>query len=161
MVRWSGIKTSGSVSDHMVANYDTMPTLAELMGVECPSWKDGISFLPVLKGETPTDHEHVVFAGQLGPALVMPDGWKVRFINHKRRFQLFYLPDDRNEENDLAGKHPDKLRELGMMMLKACDGNFYHGFWDNHKAARFDQYLTGNEPDRQFPLIERWKPDQS
>ncbi len=41
-------------------------------------------------------------------------------------------------------------------MLVACDGNFYHGFWDNHKAVRLDEYLTGEGPDRAFPSVERY-----
>jgi arylsulfatase A-like enzyme len=156
IVRWSGITVPGTTNDHLIANYDSMPLLAEIMGVEYPRWKDGISFFPLLKGEKSAEHQYVVCAGQLGPALVTPDGWKVRFINHLRKFQLFYLPDDRQEENNLAEKHPDKLRELGVMMLKACDGNFYHGFWDNHKAVRIDQYFDGEEPDRAFPVVKRW-----
>jgi len=157
IVRWSAIAEKGTVSEHLLANYDTMPSLAELMGVECPSWKDGLSFLPVLRGKPAREHDSVVFAGRLGPALVTPDGWKVRFINSKRLFQLFYLPDDRQEENNLAGQHPGKLRELATKMLKACDGNFYHGFWDNHKAVRLDEYLKGDAADDAFPTVERYQ----
>ena len=59
-------------------------------------------FLPTLRGASQEAHHFVVFAGQLGPALVTADGWKVRFVNHRRLFQLFHLPDDQQEENNLA-----------------------------------------------------------
>jgi arylsulfatase A-like enzyme len=156
VVRWSGIGAPGTVSEHLVANYDTMPTMCELMGIDCPEWKDGISFVPLLKGKAPADHDYVVFAGKNGPALVTPDGWKIRFINHRRLFQLFYLPDDKQEENNLAEKEPEKLREMAVTMLKACDGNYYHGYWDNHKAVTIDEYMDGKAPDRAFPVVKRW-----
>ncbi len=158
IVSWSGIKDKGSVSDHLLANYDTMAMVADLLGVKFPSWKDGVSFLPTLQGEEQPQHEYVAFAGRFGPGLATPDGWKIRYITPSRRFQLFYLPDDYQEQNNLAEERPDKLKELGTMMLEACDGNFYHGTWENHKVVRIDQYIAGRGPEEQFPATERWMP---
>lgn len=157
IVRWSGIKEPGTVNTHLVANYDTMPTLADLAGGDCPSWKDGQSFLPVLEGAQCDQPEYVVFAGKLGPSLVTADGWKVRFINCRRLFQLFYLPEDRQEENNLAQEQPEKLKQLATLMLKECDGNFYHGCWDNHKSVVLSEYMNGGGPDEAFPAVTRWK----
>jgi len=146
----------GTVCDHVLANYDTMATLADLLGVELPEWKDGLSFLPSLKGEKQPQHDSVVFAGSIGPALVTPEGWKVRYLTPVRRFQLFYLPDDYQEEKNLAMDHPEKLAEMATRLLQACDGNMYHGTWENHKALRVDEYLAGSGPEDAFPFHERW-----
>lgn len=160
IVRYPGSTQAGTVCDHMLANYDTMATLADLLGVELPEWKDGLSFLPVLQGCEQPKHDHIVFAGNVGPALVNADGWKVRYLTPVRRFQLFYLPDDYREEKNLAGTHPEKLRELATRLLQACDGNMYHGTWENHKAVRVDELLAGSGPEDAFPTFKRWRSDK-
>jgi len=157
IVRYPNGKTAGTVSKHVLANYDTMATMADLLGVELPEWKDGVSFLPTLTGDAQPEHAYVVFAGNVGPALVTPDGWKVRYLTPVRRFQLFYLPDDYREQRNLAGDKPEKLREMATKLLQACDGNMYHGTWENHKSVRVDELLAGQGPEEAFPPFERWK----
>jgi arylsulfatase A-like enzyme len=156
IVGGAGVARPGRVSDHLLANYDFMPTLAELLGMPMPDWKDGLSFLPELRGAPQPKHDHVVFAGTEGPALVTHDGWKVRHIAWRRRFQLFYLPDDYREERDLSAQYPDRVRALGSALLQACDGNFYHGTAENHKAVRIDEYLAGHGPEEAFPVHRRY-----
>ena len=157
IVRYPGAQQCGTVCEHVLANYDTMSTMADLLGVEEPEWKDGISFLPSLQGREQPQHDYVAFAGNIGPALVTPDGWKVRYLTPVRRFQLFYLPDDQREENNLAEQNREKLREMATMLLQACDGNMYHGTWENHKAMRVDELLTGSGPEEAFPYHRRWE----
>jgi len=156
IVRWSRVHDAGACSDHLLANYDTMATLADLLQVPLSAGKDGCSFLPTLLGDEQPCRDHVAFAGNIGPALVTADGWKVRYLTPRRRFQLFYLPDDYREQRNLAESRPDKLKELATKLLKACDGNFYHGTWENHKALRIDEYLAGRGPEEAFPYHERW-----
>ena len=148
---------SGVTCDHVLANYDTMATVADLLDVDLPEWKDGLSFLPTVAGGEQPAHEHVVFAGSRGPALVTPDGWKVRYLTPLRRFELFYLPEDYREEKNLKDSHPEKLKEMATKLLKACDGNLYHGTWENHKAVRVDELLAGRGPEDAFPDMPRWK----
>jgi len=151
IVRYPALCPPGSVSDHLLANYDTMATVAELLDVPMPDWKDSLSFLPALAGSEAPRRDPVVFAGEIGPALVTPDGWKVRYIVPVRRFQLFYLPDDYREERNLAQEYPDKLKEMVSLLVQACDGNLHHGTWENHKAVRADEYLKGSGPEDAFP----------
>ncbi|RMD82076.1 MAG: sulfatase, partial [Lentisphaerae bacterium] len=152
IIRWpAGCRQAGQTSDHLLANYDFMATMAELLGIPLPSWKDGLSFLNVLRGETQPCHDFVVFAGVEGPALVTPDGWKLRYATAQRLFQLFHLPEDPQENENLAADHPQKVRELAQKLLRACDGNMYHGTAENHKALRLDEYLSGLGPEDTFP----------
>ena len=67
------------------------------------------------------------------------------------------MPDDRQEENDLAPALPERVRDLGQRLLKACDGNFYHGCWDNHKAITIDEAMAGDGPETHFPGLTRWQ----
>jgi hypothetical protein len=71
----------------------------------------------------------------LGPALVTPDGWKLRYINSTDSFQLYYLNDDYREENDLSADHPDLVSRLSEWMLNACDGDYRNGTPQAHFAA--------------------------
>lgn len=156
IVRMPEAADRGAVCDHVLANYDTMATMASLLGVPLPAWKDGLSFLPSLTGHDQLQHDHIVFAGNVGPALVTPDGWKVRYLTPVRRFQLFYLPEDYREEKELAAVEPARLESMATRLLKACDGNLYHGTWENHKAVRVDELLAGGGPEDAFPAHRRW-----
>ena len=161
IVRMPDASQAGMVSDHLIANYDTMPTIAEALGQKCPDWKDGLSFFPTLEGQNQSSPDHVVFAGNIGPALVTPDGWKVRYLTPVRRFQLFFLPNDYQEKNNLADQKPEKLKEMATKLLQCCDGNMYHGTWENHKSVRVDELLDGRGPEEAFPKFDRWQSPQS
>lgn len=136
LVRFPGTITPNTDSDHMLANYDFMPTLAELLSIEMPKDKDGVSFLPTLleQPDSQLSHEWIVFASRLGPALVTSDGWKLRYINRTDSFQLFHLPSDYREENDIASEHHDLVSRLSDWMLNACDGDYHNGTPQAHLA---------------------------
>lgn len=136
IVHYPGKIASDSVSDHMLANYDFMPTLAELLSVDIPEAKDGVSFLPTLfhHEDQQRSHEWIVYASRLGPALVTEDGWKLRYINRNDSFQLYHLVKDYREENDLSSEHPDLVSRLSKILLNACDGDYQHGTPQAHFA---------------------------
>ena len=137
IVRFPGTITPDSVSNQILANYDLMPTFADLIGVELPQGKDGVSFLPTLldRPDIQQNRDWVVYASRLGPALVTPDGWKLRYINSTDSFQLYHLVNDYREENDLATDHPDIVARLSGWMLNACDGDYRNGTPQAHFAA--------------------------
>ena len=136
MVRYPEKIEPNSVSDHMLANYDFMPTLADLIGVDMPIAKDGVSFLPTLlnQGSEQQNHGWIVYASRLGPALVTADGWKLRYINRNDSFQLYHLVNDYREERDISSEHPDLVSRLSEILLNACDGDYQHGTPQAHFA---------------------------
>lgn len=137
MVRWPGAITPGTVSDRLIANYDFLPTVADVVGTPIPPGKDGISFLPELRGELDRQqtHEHIVFAAGQGPAIVDREGWKLRFIRLPREnfYQLYHLPEDYREENNMVWDAPDVARRLSTELLRECDGNFFNGTAEAHR----------------------------
>ena len=140
IARLPGTITPGSVSNHMLANYDLMPTLADFIGVGLPEAKDGVSFLPTLLDQ-PDIQQHrdwVIYASRQGPALVTSDGWKLRYINSTDSFQLYHLNSDYREENDISTDHPDIVARLSGWMLNACDGDYGNGTPQAHFAAYRD-----------------------
>ncbi len=60
IVRWPGQVKAGSVTDAMVEYVDIVPTFIDAAGGTPEAAIDGISFVPVLKGETDT-HKRFVF----------------------------------------------------------------------------------------------------
>ena len=119
---WPGNIEGGKVLEQMVSNYDLLSTFADMLSVEVPNKKDGISYYPTLFGQEAEKHEYVVFNSTLGPALVTSDGWKVRYQKTADIYQLYYLPDDYIEANNLAEDHPEKLNELKEKLLTECSG---------------------------------------
>jgi len=139
LVRWPGVIEAGRVSDHLYANYDLMATIAEITGVRCPEETDGISCLPELQNDQDRQrqHEAVIFGSYPGPGLVTPDGWKLRRIigSIENSYQLFHLPSDPKEENDLKHEESGLAERLITILLRECDGNFRNGTPEVHRVS--------------------------
>ena len=136
LVRWPGVSAPGSVSDHMFANYDLFATFAELLSQPVPPEKDSVSLLPTLRGDPQHQrkHDHIVYASFThGGALVTDDGWKLRHIGVNDTCQLYFLPDDYREENDLADTYPDRVVELRAKLVDECEGDLANGHIGAHR----------------------------
>lgn len=148
--RWPGRIPHGT-SHRLVANYDFMATMAEMLGTDAGKDKDGVSYWPLLAGREDDFHEHdyVVYASTRGPALVTKDGWKLRScitdgyrfgqfgafweeIEGQVLFELYDLTHDAGEEHDLSSQYPEKVRQLRTILMKECDGNVIHGTTQSH-----------------------------
>ncbi|MFC2132418.1 arylsulfatase [Bacteroidota bacterium] len=134
IIRWPKNIPPGKISKRLVANYDILPTIAEITGFSGTINTDGISFFDELtEKNNEIGHEFVVYSSFLGPTLITNDGWKIRTYLKKNSFELYYLHDDYREEHDLAEKYPEKLKELKNKLLEACDGNFNNGHYSSQK----------------------------
>jgi len=137
MIRWPGTIEPGRVSDRLIASYDFMPTLADILGTAQPPGKDGVSFAGELRGwpDPGPDHEYILYATDLGPAIVNRDGWKLRFVRQPREnhYQLYHLASDYREERNLIAEGPEHtVNRLSTVMLRECGGNFSNGMADAH-----------------------------
>lgn len=65
MMRGPGGFRGGQVIDTMVTHLDLFPTLCELIGTARPSWLEGSSLLPLIRGDV----------AELHPAIFMEQGW--------------------------------------------------------------------------------------
>ncbi|MEG1011975.1 MAG: sulfatase-like hydrolase/transferase, partial [Ruthenibacterium sp.] len=91
MYYWPGYVKPG-VSDRLVANYDFMATMADLLGTDAGTDKDGTSYCGTLLDCWQNDRQqnYVVFASTRGPAIVTKDGWKLRsYITDDYKFSQF------------------------------------------------------------------------
>ncbi len=123
-----GLIPAGVKNKELVSNYDFLSTMAELLQVSLPVRKDGISFLPALmKGEKMPDGRYIVFGSNYGPAILMDDGWKLRYYKAKDIFELYNLKDDPQERHDVSAQHPEKVETLKKILLKECEENIDNG----------------------------------
>ncbi len=121
IVRWPGVVKAGSMCAVPVISTDYFPTILAAAGAPLhPEWHmDGVSLLPVLKqsGElTARAHYwHYPHYGNQGgvPGGAVRDGdWKLIEFFEDDRVELYNLVSDPGEAVDLAGKDPDRARQL-------------------------------------------------
>jgi arylsulfatase A-like enzyme len=126
---WEGRIVAGSTSDHVSAFWDFLPTVAEIAGVKTPENTDGISYLPALLGKEQKQHDHLYWEfHELGGRQAVRKGdWKLVsyqiFDPAKTTIELFNLAEDIGEENNVADKHPEFVKELSELMKTARTEN--------------------------------------
>ena len=124
---WPGRIAPGTVTDHVSAFYDWLPTVAELLGRPTPPGTDGLSFLPSLLGEADAQAKHDYlyweFTEQGGKQAVLMGDWKGVRRNVTRRdeppLELYNLSADVGETTDVAADHPDIVNSLKRAMNEA------------------------------------------
>lgn len=124
IARWPGMIPPGTTSNHASYFGDLMATVADLAGTETPANVDSISFVPTLKGESdkqaPHEYLYWEFYEQGGKQAVRSGNWKaIRMPWMTGKTQLYDLSQDIGEANDIAGDHPDVVRQLESMMADA------------------------------------------
>ncbi len=127
LVRWPGKVSKGSVSNHISAFWDVLPTLAEISGAGVPENIDGISFLPVLLGKNNEQKQHEYlyweFHEQGGKAAVRMGDWKAVRLNIDMTAgaitELYDLSADIGETNNVASENIDIVVKMEEFMKQA------------------------------------------
>ncbi|MEN8203127.1 MAG: arylsulfatase [Bacteroidota bacterium] len=125
IARWPGRIEAGTVSNHVSAFWDFLPTALEMAGGELNYPTDGISFLPTLLGETQQEHEYLYweFHERGGKKALLKGDWKAVQLNihsdPNGPLELYKLADDPGEDQNLAEMHPDRVTEFRTLMEKA------------------------------------------
>jgi len=107
----------GSVSNHISAFWDVLPTFCEIAGIEVPEGADGISFLPELTGKEQRKHDFLYweFPESGGQQAVIVGNYKAMRKNmHKGNleFELYDLSTDKEETNNIAAQFPEILEQV-------------------------------------------------
>ena len=126
IAKWPSKIKAGTKTDHISAFWDVMPTLAEIIGKNLDATIDGISFLPTLNGENDQkEHDYLYweFHEKGGRTAIRKGKWKgVKYdvlTQPNRVIELYNLEEDPSENKNLAGKHPDVVKELTRLMTEA------------------------------------------
>ena len=125
IVSWPGKIQTASVSYHVSAFWDFLPTMCEIVGEPVPVSSDGISYLPELTGEgeqAKHDYLYWEFHEQGGKQAVLKDNWKLIMLQvdqpDKTYFELYNLNADPSEQMNAASQYPEKVKELAGIMNK-------------------------------------------
>ena len=120
IARWPSHVPAGSVSRHVWAFDDVLPTLAELAGAANVEGVDGVSAVPTLVGEQAAGHrqQHRKFfyweigSGKNLRQAARMGNWKAVRMGTDRPMQLFDLATDIQERKDVAATHPNLVAEI-------------------------------------------------
>jgi arylsulfatase len=129
VARWPGKIAPGSVTDHVAAFWDVLPTLAELADAKPADQIDGISFAPTLLGrgnQRPHDYLYWEFPSYGGQQAVRKGDWKAVRQDMLRRnnpdplaIELYNLASDLGESQNVAADHPEVVDQMRTIMREA------------------------------------------
>ena len=111
IISWPGKLPENETRDQIATGCDWYPTLLELCDVPAAGHKiDGKSLLPVINSsKIPTSHER--FNWKSGKAVAIREGkWKL--IVTGKKIELYDLPNDLGESNNLSKEHPGIVARL-------------------------------------------------
>jgi len=113
IVRWTGRIPAGSVVRAPLWSPDLLVACSKLSGAPLPTDRvlDGRDPLPALTRNASSPHESFFFRFRRHAALRQGD-WKIVRTRPDEAWQLFNLSRDVGEQNDLADRHPQKVKQL-------------------------------------------------
>jgi arylsulfatase A-like enzyme len=122
---WPGRVKAGSVSDHICAHWDLMPTFCELAKISTPKHTDGISYVPALTGGKQKKHDYLYWEfHSYGNAQAIRMGdWKAIRLKVKNDpdapIQLYNLKQDIGETKNIAATHPNVVKQIAPLFQEA------------------------------------------
>jgi arylsulfatase len=165
IISWpKGIKARGEIRHQYHHSVDIVPTLLEITGLEMPAVYNGVKQYPLsgksmvytfdAKSDAPTNR-HVQYYTMFGTRGLWKDGWMISSLHspfsntgdyEKDKWQLFNMKEDRAQANDLADKHPEKVKELVAVYFEEAKKNFVLPIDDRLPAALLGTPRPTNEP---------------
>lgn len=123
MIAWMpGTIPAGQVSEHPWYFPDVLPTLAELAGAEAPRQIDGISVLPLLKGEEMPKTNRMMYwefhEKGFDRAARWKD-WKAVKLGTDGPLELYNLAVDESEQHNVAGENPEVAQKMAAFLDSA------------------------------------------
>lgn len=140
LIRWPGVVKPGSRPMELIQNIDYAPTFLEAAGLQAPAEVQGVSILPILKGDSKDWRKSVYYAYYEIGEHAVPQHYGVRTGTHK----LFYLPaTDEWQMFDLV-KDPEEMKsvyddpeysEVRKSLIKE-----YHRLRKHYDAPTYEEY---------------------
>lgn len=121
IAHWPKMIAKPGMTAHVGHVIDVMSTCVDLAGARYPSDRngqaippmEGRSLVPVFRGEQVTA-ERVLYWEHEGNRAVRQGQWKI-VERGRGDWELYNIPADRSELNDLAPKHPEKVKKLAAL----------------------------------------------
>ncbi|MGQ9564329.1 MAG: sulfatase/phosphatase domain-containing protein, partial [Thermogutta sp.] len=128
IVRWPAVTPSGLVNnDTVICGVDLLPTLCELMGVDLPDEVKetcrGESLAAAIRGDKTVQRQKTLFwewrfrvlnhPWNRSPILAVREGdYKLLFNPDGSRIELYQIPKDPGEYNNVAPQNPEIVKRL-------------------------------------------------
>jgi arylsulfatase A-like enzyme len=143
LARWPGKIAPGTVTGHVSAHWDILPTVCELAGAEVPSEIDGISMAATLLGKKEQkEHEYLYweFYEQGGKKAARWGDWKAVQTginkNPKAPIEIYDLSKDIGEEKNLSEVRPDLVNRAKEIFTEAHEPSPDWIFADKKKKGK-------------------------
>ena len=120
---------AGSEYDRPISLLDLLPTFVNAAGGNAAEIEalDGIDLIPYLTGENEADPHEMLFWKKENRGIIRKGDWKMlRFPD--RPAELYNIREDITESNNLAYKHPDKVREMFKLLFE-WEGELERPLW--------------------------------
>ncbi|MCP4749506.1 MAG: sulfatase-like hydrolase/transferase [Proteobacteria bacterium] len=126
-IRWPTRIRPGSKLEAPVHQFDIYSTATGAAGVAMPSDRiiDGVNlldFIPGINGTAPAkqgQNPHGKLFWRSGNVqVILADGWKFLHDNTQGKSWLFDMKNDPTEQNNLAAKEPERVREMEAMFAR-------------------------------------------
>ena len=107
-----------------VLGIDVMPSIFEALGLGRSYPFQGRNLLPVINGATEFEKDRVMIAEQNTRMRVRKGEWACIFSrNGSPADELYNLDDDPEQRSNIAGEHPEKVKELKGLYAKMLDSS--------------------------------------
>ncbi|BCX48065.1 N-acetylgalactosamine-6-sulfatase [Haloferula helveola] len=117
---WPGTIPAGQKFGGLTCTLDYYTTAASVAGKQAPEKCDGKNLIPYLTGKRQGDVHEYVYWYNADPkdsphrhlSAVRWKQWRLHWDKRDKAWKLYDLHADPREENDLAAKHPEVLKQL-------------------------------------------------
>ena len=129
IVSWPGVVAPDTKCGDYLMIEDFYPTILEIAGVQkytTVQKRDGISFMPLLTGKGKVKDRDIYWHyphswGPLGPGIgatcsIRSGDWKLVYYFADGKRELFNIPEDISEKNDVAIKNPRIVKKLAQKL---------------------------------------------
>ncbi len=150
LMKWPNKIKENTTFDYPVSTLDLLPTFYAAAGgkVENIEKTDGVDLLPYLNGSKEGRPHEVLYWKKDVRATIRVGDWKmIRFPD--RPAELYYLPHDLKEDNNLAAANPDMVKNMFKMLFK-WESSLERPRWllqrkfENYDIDRMDTYRSKN-----------------
>jgi arylsulfatase A-like enzyme len=169
IVHWpKGIRNKGKIRTQFHHAIDILPTILEAIGVDPPSQIagytqapiEGVSMLYSFNDTNAPTTKQIQYFEMLGNRAIWYNGWKAvtyhgrlpwenaaKWSFDEDKWELYNVEEDFSECHNLAGKHPDKLRQL-VELWWAEAGKYNVLPLDDRTVSRFGGREEGKEEEQ-------------